>query len=241
MKDKLLKYLLLIVLLIQVIIFVYLSTYFSVNENIENYNQIIISGNNLLPERIYLNSIATELIKKQNSLNFIKSEFEKHPYILNADVKLTSQNNIEVKLKEKEMYASFVYEGEWYFITNHFEKIKMIPFTIEPSLPIIITNKWRNSFETKNNVMVTSFKIIDTLSEMNKELHDRLTEINISTNENLIVLRFRNINSQIWISKTNLIKELITLNELLNYKDGSLVNENVRYIDLRFNNQIIIG
>ncbi len=239
-KEKFIKYLLLITLLIQAILLGYLNVFFYLNDKAENYADIKISGNSLLSEEQYIALINFEEIKDKNSLNYVKTKIESHPYVLKADVQLDSENVLNVSIEEKQFYSIIIKDYESYFITADFELVKIIPFTKSISLPLIVTNEAPSSSIVKNEEITTAFKVIDALKELNKELLDRLTEINVSDKKKMILL-FKNINAPIIMNKSNLVKELVSLNELMN-SDNSIFNDNsIRYIDLRFNNQIIIG
>jgi len=240
MKEKFIKYLLLVALLIQAILLGYLNIYFYLNDKAENYSDIKIVGNVLLSEEQYIDLINFEEIEKKNSLNYIKTKIESHPYVLKADVQLDSKNNLNVSIEEKQFYSIIIKNYESYFITNDFELVKIIPFTKSISLPLIVINEFLNSSIIKNEDIITALKVIDALKELNKELSDRLTEINLSDNKKMVLL-FKNINAPIIMNKSNLVKELVSLNELMNSDNSIFLDNIIRYIDLRFNNQIIIG
>ncbi len=240
MKEKIIKYILLTTLIVQIIMLGYLSIYFFINDKVENYSDIKVSGNKLLSEKQYISLINFDELNDQTSLNFIKSKLEAHPYVLNADVQLNSKNVLEISIEEKQLYSIIIKNSEPYFITNDFELIKIFPFTNNLALPLIVMNENLNSSIVKNEQIIIAFKVIDTLRELNKELLERLTEINLSNKKNLVLL-FKNINAPILMNKTNIIKELVSLNELMNLDNSIFLDSNIRYIDLRFNNQIIIG
>lgn len=240
MKEKIIKYLLITTLIVQVTLLGYLSIYFFINEKVENYSDIKVSGNKLLSEEQYISLITSDELNDETSLNLIKTKLESHPYVLNADVILNSKNVLEISIEEKQIYSIIIKNSESYFVTNDFELIKIIPFTNSPALPLIVMNENLNSSIVKNEEMIIAFKVIDTLRELNKELLERLTEINLS-NKKYLVLLFKNINAPVLMNKTNIVKELASFNELMNLDNSIYLDSNTRYIDLRFNNQIVIG
>jgi cell division septal protein FtsQ len=240
MKEKIIKYILLTTLIVQVTLLGYLSIYFFINEKVENYTDIKVSGNKLLSEEQYISLITSEESNKEISLNYIKTKLESHPYVLNADVLLNSINVLEISIEEKQLYSIIIKNSEPYFVTNDFELIKIFPFTNSPALPLIVMNENLNSSIVKNEQIIVAFKVIDTLRELNQELLERLTEINLSDKKNLVLL-FKNINAPVLMNKTNIVKELVSLSELMNLDNSIFLDSNTRYIDLRFNNQIIIG
>lgn len=238
MKEKFIKYFLTTILIIQFIIIGYLSIYFLSNDNIKEYSDIIITGNKLLPAENYLQLIKSEEVIEENSLHFIKTKIESHQYVLKADVSINRENVIEIHLQEKKMY-SMIRNYENQFITNDFEFIKIVPQTIIPPIPLLIFNENMDSNQ-KNEKIKSAFMIIDSLGELDNELSEKLTEINLS-NKKHIVLLFRDLNAPVIINKSNLIKEIITFSEFMNSENSKVFDEGIKYIDLRFNNQIIIG
>lgn len=240
MKENFLKYLIASILIAQVLLLGYLSVYFFVNDTIDNYDDIIIVGNRLLSEEKYYEYIISKEQSKEVSLNSIKTKIESHPYVLYADVYLTDNNSIEVSLKEKNFYVTVIKDGKPYFISENFEMVKVIPYTNNVSLPILVSQEKFNEKNVKSANVIVAFKVIDTLIQLNKELFERLSEINLNNDFDAILL-FKNLRAPIYIRKNNLVKELVALNELLNDDKNLFLDESVRYIDLRFNNQIIIG
>lgn len=240
MKEKIIKYLLLTSLIVQVILLGYLSIYFFINDKVENYSDIKVSGNKLLSEEQYISLINFDDLNDETSLNYIKTKLEAHPYVLNADVQLNSKNVLEISIEEKHLYSIIIKNSESYYVTNNFEFIKILPFTNSPNLPLIVLNENLNYSLEKNEQIIVAFKVIETLKELNKELLERLTEINLSDKKNLVLL-FKNINALVLMNKTNIVKELVSLNELMNLDNSVFLDSNTKYIDLRFNNQIIIG
>jgi len=241
MKDRFIKYALIIFLIIQMILVGYLNLYFFINDEFEEYSEIKISGNQLLSEENYISFLQLEKYSESKSLNFIKTKLEEHPYISNANVSLSTKNVLEISIEEKHFYATIIKDFESYFISRYYEFVKIIPYTNNPVLPLIVLDEELNSKTHKDNKQIfVAFKVIDTLKELNKELLERLIEINLS-DKSYMVLLFKNINAPVIMNKTNIVKELASLNELLNLKNNTLLENNTKYIDLRFNNQIIIG
>ncbi len=240
MKEKFIRYILITFLSSQVILIGYLSLYFFINQKAEEYSKIKLSGNNLLSSENYIELIPEKENEVRKSLNFIKRRIESHPYVLKADVRLTSKNILEISVQEKQLSSIIIKNSESYFITRDFELIKIIPFTSSPSLPLLVIDDNKNLSIAKDEQIILAFKVIDSLKELNEELSQKLTEINL-LNKDYLVLLFRGINAPVLMNKSNFVKELVSLNEFMMMDNSVILDSNTRYIDLRFNNQIIIG
>ncbi len=240
MRDKILIYILKFILISQIFSIGYLSVYFYSNDRVENYSEIIISGNILLDEDYYRNILDYSHFGNSISLNSIKTELEKHPYIAFANVKLNSQNKLIVYIQEKKINSIIVKNSLHHFITNNFEIISIENNTNIPHLPLIIYDDDISNNQPKNQNTIIAFKIIDLLNQINSELNKALSVINLS-NENKLILTIRGILAPIIMTKTNLVEELLKLNEILQLENSIYSNQNIRYIDLRFNQQVIIG
>lgn len=237
MKEKLFNYISIAVLFIQVLLLGYLSIYFFWNDSINNYSKIVISGNKLLDEEEYLQLVDFDEATEKNSLNLIKTQIETHPYVVNADVSVKEKNIIEIKIEEKVLYSTIIKDYQTYFITNNFELIEILPGTNIPALPHLVLNE---KYGYLTDEIKFAFKIIDSFRELNNELLEKLIEINLSGNKDLVLL-FKNLNAQVLINKSNLLKEIVIFCEFMNSDKSKILNVGTRYIDMRFNNQIIIG
>lgn len=237
MKEKLFKYISIAALFVQVLLLGYLTIYFYWNESTNNYSKIVISGNQLLPEEEYLQLVNLDEFTKKNSLNLIKTQIESHPYVINADVSVKEKNSVEIKIEEKVLYSIIIKDYETYFITNNFEFIEVLPRTNIPALPLLVLND-DNDYLTEE--IKFAFKIIDSFRELNNELLEKLIEINLSDDKDLVLL-FKNLNAQVLINKSSLVKEIVIFCEFMNSDKSKILNESIKYIDMRFNNQIIIG
>jgi hypothetical protein len=153
---------------------------------------------------------------------------------------LISDDVIEVKLNEKRFYFTFFNNNQSYLISELFEIIETLPSTNIVSAPLLVFNEYIGDNQVKNEKVKKAFKIIDALREINKELLERLVEVNLNDNRDLILM-FSQLNAPVYLKRDNLIKELLTLNELMKINNPNIIDENTKYIDLRFNNQIIIG
>ena len=83
--------------------------------------KVHVTGNKLLAEKDYLNF--TKLNNSQVkglTLPVIKDRFEKHPYVLRADVKFINEKEVQIFVTEKKIYGVIIKEPDPLFISENF-------------------------------------------------------------------------------------------------------------------------
>lgn len=230
-----------------VIIIMYLSLFKYNEKGKEVIKMINISGNSLLSKDIYLRfaDLNEKSIYDDLTLNIIKKRLEEHPYIEKADVKSDGRGDVDVKIREKNIYAVLISNGEPYFLTNNFELLKIYEYTNYSDIPVIsnarISEKLTPLKILRNEDIIEAFKIIDAAKITDVELSKKLSEINLKHGGD-VVLTFSNINYPIILGRGNESKKMIYLSliwERINKFTNDL--KNTEYIDLRFANEAYIG
>lgn len=236
-----------IVLSVIVVFTVYLSLFTYNERGKEEIKMINIFGNNLLSKEIYMQlaDIDHSSVYDDINLNIIKKRIEEHPYVAKAEVKSDGLGNVEVKIKEKDIYAVLLSRTEPYFLTNDFELLKIQEFTTYSDIPVIsnfrITEKLVPAKVYKSEDIVDAFRIIDAAKITDIELSKKLSEINLK-NGGDVVLTFSGVNYPVVFGRGNESKKMIYLSlvwERINNLKASY--QNTEYIDLRFNNEAYIG
>lgn len=229
-----------IILILGISYLVYYSGKSSENKIIES---IKLSGNMLLNENDYLSF--TKLSEQSNevTLPIIKSRFEKHPYILRADVKFINENEVGVFLSEKKIYGLIVDAGEAFFITDDFIVLPVFPNTKMLDVPVISNLKKRNIKPLKkftNQDIVQAFKIIDASKSLTTQTLKDISEINLRSGGDVLIT-FSYLNIPVIFGRNNEAGKILSLEALLinNLKNNYLKECN--YIDLRFYNEIYLG
>jgi cell division protein FtsQ len=237
------------VLLLSVIVIsiLYLSLFKYNQKGKEEIKMINISGNNFLSKEIYLHfaDLEESSVYDDLSLNIIKKRIEEHPYVAKAEVKSDGRGNVDVKIKEKEIYAVLLSRTEPFFLTNDFELLKIYEYTTYSDIPVIsnfrISDKLLPSKVYKTEDIVEAFKIIDAAKITDTEIAKRLSEVNLK-NGGDVVLTFSGINYPVVFGRGNESKKMIYLSlvwERINNLKASF--QNTEYIDLRFTNEAYIG
>ena len=114
---------------------VVLTTYLSLvtygKKGKEEIKMINIFGNNLLSKEIYMRfaDLDHSSVYNKINLNVIKKRIEEHPYVAKAEVKSDGRGNVDVKIKEKDIYAILLTKAEPFFVTSDFELLKIMEHT----------------------------------------------------------------------------------------------------------------
>ena len=133
-----------------------------------------ISGNNLLPVNDYLAFTNLEDSSKFSKITLqnIKERFEKHPYILYANVEFTGSNIVKVHLTEKNIEAVLLSSGEPNFITDNFQVLSIMPDTKFMDFPVISNSSFEQEIKPlsfiRTSDIVEAFKIIKSARMTNE-------------------------------------------------------------------------
>lgn len=229
------------------IVILYLALFLYNKKGKEEIKMITLHGNSLLTKEHYLKFADLNQTDEYSdlSLNGIKNRIEKHPYIFKAEVKSDGRGNVDINIKEKEIYAVIIHNSEPYFITSDFEFIKILEFTSYNEIPLIsnakIPDKIVPGIANKSSDIVQAFKIIDAARITDQDISKRLAEINLKHGGD-VVLTFSGMNYPVIFGRGNEIKKMIYLSIMWDKtKALELVGENTSYIDLRFSNEAFIG
>ena len=230
-----------------VVSILYLSLFTYSKKGKEEIKMINIHGNNLLSKEIYTRFADMDQSSVYNNLNLnnIKKRIEEHPYVAKAEVKSDGRGNVDVNIKEKDIYAVLLSRTEPYFVTNDFELLKILEYTTYADIPVIsnfkVSEKLSPSKIYKTEDIVDAFRIIDAAKITDIELSKKLSEINLK-NGGDVILSFSGINYPVVFGRGNESKKMIYLSlvwERINTLKASY--QNTEYIDLRFSNEAYIG
>jgi cell division septal protein FtsQ len=220
-------------------------TYYSnrMNESLV-IESISITGSNLLSENDYLSFTKLSDLQEENNLNLklIKSRFEKHPYIMRADVKFISDKEVKVFITEKRIYGVIIKNGEPLFASENFQMLPVFQNSRMIDIPVLSNIK--GSIDLKplrklnNEDIIQAYKIIDASGLTNMSMLRDLAEINLR-NGGDVVLTFSGLSMPVIFGRNYEAQKLASLESLLN--NYFVNNTESDYIDLRFYNDIYIG
>lgn len=208
---------------------------------------IELEGNNYLTKEQYLQF--TNLTEKKNyrdiTLQIVKDRFEKHPYVLSADVKYDGFSKISVLIKEKKFESILLKDDTQYLLTEKLEVIPVLPGTRRIDYPVILNPAFDsrvNLFSNmKNNVdVLTASKIITAVKLLNPEMYDALSEVDLRNGAD-IVMFFSSFSYPVIIGRGDEIRKIVYFNSFWNNANINEINSYLDYVDLRFNKHIYLG
>lgn len=242
-KEKLTGILLFVALLMGLF---YISLFTQTNEKKE-VGKIELSGNNFLTTEQYF--IFARLNNRNDfshlSLPVIKDRIEKHPYVNNAEVTIEKKGVVHINIKEKQIQASLLVNGNEFLITDDFQLIPRLDFTKNVVVPLIV-NFEADNLKTmnvlKNEELKTVFKIIDAAKIIDSRMYSELSQIDLNYGKD-IILSFSSLDFDVKLGRGNEISKIMYLDKIwekLN-KNRQSVAGYIHYIDLRFDKLICVG
>ena len=239
MKERRSKLFGLLVFLMLTFGFVYLMITGSKANVKEVYNHIEITRNNLLAGNEYLRMTGLNDSTEYQELTLlnVKTKIEKHPYLRKAEVEFDGINKILVEVEEHNIKAVLLQKNKLKLITDVFEILPLFPPTDIKDFPVI-SNLNRNEKDSLNNqYLVYAFRVIDALSLTDEDIRESLAEINIRRGGDMI-LTFTGLKYPVLFGKSNEVKKALILKDLW----PKLTDDyNIEYVDLRYNNQVLLG
>lgn len=232
-----------IILVLGLVYLIYHSNKPDIKEIIE---EVKVNGNKLLSENDYLTFTRLSDISGKNkfSLPVIKSRFEKHPYVLNSDIKFVNEKEVKVYLTEKKIYGVIIHGSEAFFAAEGFQVLPVFQNTKLVDIPVISNISEKDIRPVSillGKDILQAYKIIDAADLTNTKIIRDLAEINLR-NGGDVVLTFSGLSIPVIFGRDREAEKLVCLEALLT---GNKVNNNLLsesdYIDLRFYNDIYIG
>jgi cell division septal protein FtsQ len=208
---------------------------------------IEIFGNHLLPVNEYMSYTRLGNSSKFGNLTLqtIKQRFEKHPYVLNADVEFAGSHTVKVHLTEKNIEAVLLSANEPNFITDDFQILPLLPNTKFMDFPVISNPSFEKEMKPLSYIkaydIVEAFKIIESAKLTNQSMSKRLSEINLRKGGD-IILTFSGVKPPVIFGKNEAPRKMVYLDIMWSkiIEQNSLA-DNSEYIDLRFSNEIFVG
>lgn len=236
-----------IVLFLLIIVGIFYVSSFKSETKKNNFTEILIEGNKILPAIDYLKTtdLSNTVEYSGLTLNNIKTRIMTHTYVNKAEVQLEGKDKVVIRIFEKNFMAVLLTANNPYLITNSFELVKLEPNSDISRMPVIsnasLTKAEINSGRVKNLNLFNAFKIVDAAKSVSETMLNDLTGINLRFGGD-IILTFSHIKCPVIFGKGlegSKIVALYTIWEGLRKQKEPF--RNTSYVDLRFNNEIFIG
>lgn len=226
---------------------IYLS-FFTKNEFVQlKFSVIELTGNNLLSEAEYLEFTRLNDVSayEQLTLAILKDRFEKHPYVMRADIKINSKKKAIINITEKTIIAFLISDNKQFFITDKYQVLPLFINTRFVDFPIISNPVVHNVIKPlsfiKEADTFEAFKIIEAAKNIDAELFRSISEINLRYGGDIIIT-VSDLNTPVIFGSNEPAKKVSYLHSFWNeIVKKNLINEKYEYIDLRFDRHIYLG
>ncbi len=205
--------------------------------------KVEITGNKYLSANIYAGYTRTETEEELNGLNLseIKDRFEKHPYVKYADVLYTSEGTVRVTLHEKNFKAIVLLNGGQYLADEELNIVPLMPFTNNIDLPVVENVKGLTVRSSKRNAeLKKALKIIFAAKFLDESLFNAISEVDMN-NGGGIKIRFANDDYSLLLGRENEIRKIAYFDVLFENLNKVQSKGILKYIDLRFKDEICLG
>lgn len=213
----------------------------------QRFSTIELNGNNLLSEADYLSFTRLEDSSEYGNLTLavVKNRFDKHPYVLKADVAINSKNKAVVNIFEKNIISFLFSDNKQFFVTDKYQLLPLFSNTRFVDYPIIsnplIINEMKPMGRLKEKNIFEAFKIIEAAKNVNIELYRKISEINLR-NGGDIIITVSGLNSPVIFGRNEPAKKISYLNSFITeISDKNFLKEQYEYIDLRYDRHIYLG
>lgn len=205
-----------------------------------------LEGDNHLSKEQYLQF--SNLLDRSNykdlTIQVIKDRIEKHPYIARAEVRYDGNNEVSIRIIEKNFDSILLINDKQYLLTDELQVLPMIARTKDVdhpiiSNPILDSVKVLTSLKKNSDVLIAS-KIISGIKLLNPELYDGLSTIDMR-NGGDVVLFFSLFDYPVIIGRGNEIRKIVSFNNLWTYLRGKEINNYMDYVDLRYSKHVYFG
>lgn len=226
---------------------VYLSVALSSEDNEYTISLIEIDGNVYLSKEEYYKFANFGNLEEfgELSLPIIRDRIQKHPYVKNAEVEYEGYGKVSVHITEKLFNSVLLADNKNYLISDELELVPLQLYTQMVNYPVIINPNDKIDYAsvkylTNKSESLTGVKIISAIKLINPELYDMISDIDLSGDQN-INMRLTNYDYEIRLTKKDYVRQLSYLSEIWNRLKKNTMQNNIEYVDLRFNQNVFIG
>ena len=189
-------------------------------------------------------------------IDVIQSRISKHPEIKNVYVSIVHPSELKIEIVEKRPVAIISGENEMFLLDDGLDVFPFRNFTKLYDLPVIsgirkeVNPKSSNKFNTED--LRTALFIILSSYKESKVLYNNISEIRMSDQEKIIVYLSED-STPIYFPRYNdkkiadseyqevLLKKLRIFKNYINQSLADHLKEKTNYVDMRFDNQIIVN
>jgi len=229
-------------LLLLVSVVVYFSNKWNSEKVIKG---LTVSGNAFIPAGEFselVHDTVIKQIKERIRLKSIKNSIEKHPFIKSANVTFASNDNINADLNLRYPVAIFVNKtGDLIFVDNEGTLLPYRYFNSFTGL-LVISGIFKDD-KPDSSKMKDAMYILSTLNKIdNKFIKACVSQINYKSNDNSLEFYMNIDGLKVYFGTSyNLEPKLNKLENFMKYYLIQAKKPKVRYVDLRWANQVVFS
>lgn len=238
------KSVLLIVMAGAMIVFVALSLISQVWDSENNISSIKIEGNSLVPDSVYIKSIAPLAIGlSKSSIDLVKinNVLEAIPYISKSTPIFDGPEILKVKISEKQPMAYFLdTRGDLKYATTCGKVIPAVKKDKMPGMPLITGIKQPGGKDT--TALKNAVEILMAVMKQYPETANIISELNYEADPDSFTIYTTVANLKVLFGRNDKIDS--KMKKLMKFIESDLMienYENIGYLDLRWSNQLIVG
>ncbi|MCC5911868.1 MAG: FtsQ-type POTRA domain-containing protein [Clostridiaceae bacterium] len=233
-----------ITLVFFVVVFLLWNTYYLLQSDFLNLEEINVKQNTELAEEEIIE--ASRLITNRNILQYNLSEIEDnlktHPYIKDAQVTRKLPRTITITVAEREKYAIIPYMGSYIYIDQDKVVLEAYSGGLIEGLPLVTAVEF-NSFKVGEKIDIANYHLLDKVMELiqvakEMEIIEMISEINMGDENNIKLMTFDGV--EVLLGQTvDPIYSMVALKEILiNLYARDMKNV---VVDMRYEGQISVG
>ena len=206
--------------------------------------KIVLTGNDLLSDRELREAagLVTPNHMKNISLTSIDRKLRKIPFIQSVKVSKSYPGSIELSIEEKQPVALLRVEEELYCIDSEGLVLPSRPGKLY-NLPIIsghFRGGVRVGMQVENRRIGKSLSLVRTVIDIKPELYNQISEIVTGTADSLLVYTVEK-SIPVKFGFNNIVYKVHCFDAVLKKLAAEQSFSDIRYIDLRYANQVILG
>lgn len=210
--------------------------------------QIIIDGTAILSREDVLQTmqLPAHAMMYDIDLAVIRKNILNNAYVKNVTVKRDAPSSLRVLIEERQPSAILVIKNQdkTYYVDN--EGV-ILPYSVTQEtydIPVIsgvdTASELKPGMKITNTDIQTALEIIRASYLINEELYHRISEIHLRKGHDIILYSFESA-VPIIFGQGDVVKKMAKLNEFWKQVVSRMETKNIRYIDLRYEEQVILS
>jgi len=214
------------------------------NSPLFDIKSIKIEGSNYLSEKEVLRLSNLDIVKRvwDADLESAVESIKTYPFIENAEIVRRFPNRLEIKIKEKEPVALINFQGDLYSVDKQGLVLPTIPGRMY-NLPVI-SGKFKGGIKIGSRISGSiadkGLFVIRTIITEHPYLYNDISEVFVNNDGNITIYT-HNKGIPVKMGNKDILNRINYLWAILQEIKREKTVSEIKYIDLRFRGQVIVG